>query len=432
MKCGTALTTVVLCLSVGRPLLASRTLTLRQALTLARRSGLGIVTAGAVVDEMTAAVTARREQYLPTLSLLANSSGGYATYPLEPGPPPIRVYSANVTTSLSASLNYPVYDFAYRAFLLQAALSDERAADARLIDDRQRASISAAQAYILLVRDSGVEAYLERSLLRRQQRRDVVRALADSGQRPATDGARADLDIRAATFALGAARAQTARQMAILSTCLGLDPTSQLDVASPDSSDLHLGKSQSDIVTLITERSPVVRFHLYAVAAALSRSEAAARRKLPTFGLRVDGYLSSNNVLSGYGLNGATVIGTAGAYLSWTLDPALWGAHRTFEAQESVERSEMHDAVRSETALVVQLLNELSADDALIDEATELASSSASLRDAQAVRYEAGLTSLLEVITAMAAEDEANLQVLTLTAIRDSARVDLKISLEEL
>ncbi len=410
----------------GKP---SEPITLRGAVEYALAHYPAVRAALEKKNAAAAAVGLSRTAYLPTASMLwqgnratRNNIFGLllpqSVIPSISGPVLPEANNDSVWGSGAGVLvGWEPFDFGYRRAGVDVARANERTATAELDLSKLGVASAAAERFIALASAQQGVRTAAADVERRESFAKVVHVLVTNELKPGADASRADAELAAARIAL--VRAQTAERInrAGLADLLGLFPAE----VKIDSTEL-LQRPPSAITQQDIQNHPAASAENDRVQAAAAQLHLAERSYYPHFQLQ--------SAVSGRG-TGANVDGTvAGGTTGLDLQRENWavGLTATFNVLDIFAQRERKKIAganqRAEEATYKQTLQDLNAQSeeaqatfegaVTIAQATPAELAAAQQGEAQArARYEAGLTSVLEVADAQSllvrAEGEDNL-----------------------
>lgn len=389
-----------------------RTLTLAEAVRIARRNPPAVLSAMARARAAEAQVAVARSSLLPSVTTTVSgnaffSNGGFVS--------PVGVLGG--TTGLSGSLwldgsvnaRWTIWDFGRTVQSVHAA---EQGADAARWDVRTAERVAmgqAAAAYYVVLSDGEMIAQARETLRQRERQLEIARGLVETGVRPPIEQTRAEVARDTARLDLTVAEATARNDCAALAAALALDPTVELNVLPPPEI------SVDDDPVRAAERALAHRYEITAARARLSQAEAqlAAARAgyLPTLGVSASGSVRYTERVNAPG-GGLSEIASAGVSLSVPVfDPVVNANVRAAEANVSSARATLDQQILTvRTEAVQSAIAVRSARQALAQAERVAAGAAANLVQAEG-RYAAGAASLLELVDAQAADANARVGV---------------------
>jgi len=397
---------------------SQRPITLTEALTLAAQNNLSLRVAAFEVtlarSQLSQAERARAGQLVLTGSFtrMNESDGGTIVFPAGtvpgmPGaltitlpPPTPNMYSAMLTYT------YPVFTGGRIESQIALARANVRGAEAALARTRQQVVLDVKQAYYqLLLAQAGTDV-AARTLASTDENLRVARARVAAGVSPRFDEVQAE--VSQANARQGIIRARNAVALAVqsLNALLALP----LDTALAPRETMGVVALRADTATFIRralEGRPELTEHQARVAAAMAAIESARANGRPA--LTLSGGPGFGN--SGVGTGSPTATGSWSVTLSATV-PLFDGGvttERIREAEVRVEQLRVVEAqlrqnieIEARRALInlASAAEELTTADKIVEQAQE------ALRIAN-VRFAAGVSTNLEVITAQASLSQA-------------------------
>lgn len=332
------------------------------------------------------------------VALSAGSSyGNAATVP--PGGPTGTTSSVGVSASLQL-INLQVQ------YQVQEAEAAVASAQASLVQARQSAGLTAAQAYFTVLRTQAVVATREAAVAQAEAQVRQAEAQVRAGVAARADVLQARASLAAAQVDLIAARNQVETAFAGLRAAMGLPLTESVTVAPPPAVPAPL-LSREQALAGASDRPEVVgaRATVVGAEAALALAEAQARPLLTV------ATSSSYDVWKEPATASNNVVWAVGATVTYSLIDGGRAQAAVAEARANLVGAQAKETLAVQSAQVDAVNAWLSLQDALarVDatRASEAAATEA-LRAAEG-RYQAGVGTIVEVLTARTAFQSASL-----------------------
>jgi outer membrane protein len=380
------------------------TVTLQQALDMARRVNPSIIQAQGSVDNAGAGKLQAMGAWLPSIS--ANSG-----YSAQPGRPyynttigdTVTPTSKSMSGSVSASLQ--IFDGFRRLAENRSASADQTSAQAALLNQEFQIALQTKQAFYTALATDELVRVSERSIQRAEEQLRMSRDKLAAGSAIRSDTLQALVELGNARLQLLQAQTGRSTAEANLARLIGVDGSVR---AAADSSLLQ--PAVLDTVELRTEavaQSPSVLQADAAVKVAEASVAVARAAYFPTLSA------SYSRSLSGPALN--TLDGTWSARLSLS-----WSIFNGFSREAGVTRSvtsrttaraQADDARRAVQAQLTQYLASLaSAEQSVAIAQASVAAATEGLR-VQQERYGLGMATIVDVLTSQISLDQAEVAI---------------------
>jgi outer membrane protein len=380
------------------------TVTLQQALDMARRVNPSIIQAQGSVDNAGAGKLQAMGAWLPSIS--ANSG-----YSAQPGRPyynttigdTVTPTSKSMSGSVSASLQ--IFDGFRRLAENRSASADQTSAQAALLNQEFQIALQTKQAFYTALATDELVRVSERSIQRAEEQLRMSRDKLAAGSAIRSDTLQALVELGNARLQLLQAQTGRSTAEANLARLIGVDGSVR---AAADSSLLQ--PAVLDTVELRTEavaQSPSVLQADAAVKVAEASVAVARAAYFPTLSA------SYSRSLSGPALN--TLDGTWSARLSLS-----WSIFNGFSREAGVTRSvtsrttaraQADDARRAVHAQLTQYLASLaSAEQSVAIAQASVAAATEGLR-VQQERYGLGMATIVDVLTSQISLDQAEVAI---------------------
>jgi len=309
--------------------------------------------------------------------------------------------ATTTTNSVTVAASLELVNLQTR-YQIKEAEAGVASAEAALVKTRQDAALSAGQAYFAVLEARAVVAAREAAVAQADAQVREAQARVQAGVAARADALQAQASLAAAQVDLIAARNQVEITFAQLRAAMGRPLTAALEVAPPPPPQaLPLTREQA--IAGAADRPEVVRAHadIAAAQAALALAEVQAR---PLFSVAT---ASSVDVLK----NPKEVVWSIGATVTLSLLDGGQAQAAVAEARANLAVAQAKEAEALQSAQVDALTAYVALQDALarVDatRASEAAASEA-LRAAEG-RYQAGVGTIVEVLTARTAFQSAGL-----------------------
>lgn len=393
---------------------AAETLTLREAVELARKQAPVLASARAKAQAADARASVARAPYFPTMT---GSLAGSATTSRDTqaqAPPRTGVFEfVNHFVSLTGrvGVQWTIWDFGKTSNAVDAA--DAIHKTAALSADNTEASLvgDVATAYLNVV---FLEQLRELAVATTTQREKFVllaKALVKSQIQPAVEELRAISRLEAARRDL-ASREQDAQDgRTILATLLGLDPTSKVAVAVPHLQDV---RGEASDVSHAMQQAETSHKSLAVAKASLEQqraeASASASKYLPTLALNLDGsyrfsqYDRTDPLINARSASAMVIL--SGPIFDISV-PNQVAASRADARQAEADLEQARRQVRSDAARGAQAVRTTAS---LMEHAKKAADASAIVLAVIQARYAQGLSSPLELFDAETTDIDARAQ----------------------
>ncbi len=308
---------------------------------------------------------------------------------------------STTTTSVTVAASVELVNLQTH-YLIKEAEAGVASAEAALVKARQDAALAAGQAYFAVLEAREVVAARETAVAQAEAQVREAAARVRAGVAARADALQAQASLAAAQVDLIAARNQVETTLAQLRAAIGRPLTGSIDVAPPPPPPA-VPVSREQALAAAADRPEVVRARadIAAAQAALALAEVQAR---PLFSV---GTSSSVDVLK----DPKEVIWSVGATVTLSLLDGGQAQAAVAEARADLAAAVAREAQALQTAQVDALTAWVALQDALArvtaTRASEAAASEA-LRAAEG-RYQAGVGTIVEVLTARTAFQTASL-----------------------
>jgi len=273
---------------------AVRTITLAEAVELARTQSVGVQTADLAVREREAAVSGARATGLPALSLYTTGGQRYGLGFDQTTGELTQTTTENI--QIGAEARYTLFDGFERRATVAGARADLAASEQQQERARQTAVSDVLRAFYQTVVDESAVRIAEENLESERQQYDLIEAQIRAGSRPEVEILQQD--ERVATAELTVLQARRAQQISALRLVrlLALDPAEDYRFVAPAvlSSTVPTLDEQALIAQALDRRGDV-----RANAAALTAAEAGSRAAR-------SGWYPSVSIVGGYGTSFTT------------------------------------------------------------------------------------------------------------------------------
>lgn len=352
-----------------------------------------------------------RAGFLPSVSVSSSPQFSISNGTQVVGPVTLNNTNITLQVDATASLRWTLWDFGRTSGSVEAAEIGARAATIDLEAARRSAISSAVSAFYTVVLDKeGIEtsrvtvSFRERSL-------EVARGYTDAGARPPIERTRAEVSLASARLDVANAEVAFRSDLVALAGALGIDALGELDVLVP------APLAPVEDVSLAAQRAAVDRPEVLASRVRTQQAdqqvENARRGLLPTLSASANaGVRFSQNWRYTEPMwtdtNGPSESVSAGVSLSWAVfDPTVRANIRLAEVNAATARmQEQQSIVSVRTEAVQAVVAARSAQQAL--EQTEALARGAAANLAQAQgRYEAGASTMIELVDAQVQDAQA-------------------------
>ncbi len=337
--------------------------------------------------------------------------------------PPGGATGTNTSATVSASLLLVNQQIRYQVIQAEAAVAS---AQASLGQARQSAALTAAQAYFSVLRTQAVVATREAAVAQAEAQVRQAAARVRAGVAARADVLQAQASLAAAQVDLIAARNQVETALAGLRAAMGLRLTDEVNAAPPPAPPA-LPLSRDQALAGASDRPEVVNAHANVVGAqaALALAEVRAQPLLTV------ATSSSYDVLKDPKTAPTDVVWSIGATVTYSLIDGGQAQGAVAEARANLAGAQAKEAQALQSAQVDAVNAWLSLQDALarVDatRASEAAATEA-LRAAEG-RYQAGVGTIVEVLTARTAFQSASLSRIQAEFDVQSAVVQLRYTI---
>jgi len=404
-----------------------RTISLDEALRIARDNQPALQAARAQARQATARIGEARAAYLPRVDAQTQyqrSTPNFLVSPMLLHTPLVKGYQAQNNLGAGDTVNYYlfgvsasqlIFDFWKTPSLISQAEAIEQASEA---DERTVAQVTALNvrvSYYGVLAAQQLVMVGEETVRNQQKHVEQVRRFVEAGQRTRFDQSSVELSLANAQLALVRARDALRLVRIRLNTAIGLDAPADYGVVEPPSSPATVeGKPARELIDEAEQHRPEV-----------IRAEAQVEAQRAGGRAALAGYLPSISALGG--VSGAKVEGFGPGYdwfvgvgLNWNLLNGLYTTKQVAEAQAgedaaTAQRASVHLAIVAD----IEEQQLAIADAAARSDLAESTVATATDRLQQAEhRYELGAGDVLEL-------DDAQVAVSNAKALRVQARYDM-------
>lgn len=407
-----------------------RVVTLAEAIAAARVDPPSVRNALSRVALADAQIDIARAQYYPSLTLSSSPSVRYSNQPITPT---LRLDNASVSIDATAQARMTLYDFGRTAANVSAAQRGRSASqeDAHLASLQAMASVAAA--YFSVLSDQETISSVRATIAQREARLRIAIGQVETGVRPPIDRVRAQVDLDSAELDLITAQARDQTDRAAMAAALGLDPVQSLRVVPVGEDALAGDDDPAHAAQAAVRARPEFLAAVRRLEQAESQREAAVAGLRPTLAANASGSVAYTQVLTGNGLAGVSESAGAGLQLVWSaFDPTVRANIRVTEANIAAARAALDaQSLTVRTAAVQAAINTRSAR-ASLDQAERVAAGAAANLELATGRYQSGVSPLLEIVDAQAADATARINVVRARLSLQLARVQLLAARGEL
>lgn len=395
----------------------ARNFTLQQALTYARDHAPSVLSAIAQAEAARAQVDVTRSALWPTLSasiggtasVAQGTNGGVAAI-VGVGVPTTSTPTGTLTGVASLDARWTIWDFGRTGSATRAAEASASAAIADSENARRVAMETVANAFFGVLADQEIVGTAERTVTQRRAQLAITSGLVDVGTHPPIERTRSEVALESALLDLQIARGTLAADLVSLCNALAIDPRTLLTLVAPAPIDAptaldvamqHAMQHRSDVQASqarLTQAEESIAAAHSAYAPSLSASASVVGRASDT-ATRTSASASAN----------------AGLTLTVPLvDGAITARTRAAQANQEAAQATFDALILNIRATVAQAAISVESARAAFTQSERLVErTAADLAQAQG-RYQAGVTSLLELVDAEAADASARLTVVRL------------------
>ena len=406
MRRGSLIVATGLALNLAPPAEAqSPTVTLEEAIQLAERVQPGVVQARGQVQTADAELRRAKGAYLPTLALSGVGSESYSGLRTRVDPTTNQIvgrsWTNSVGTTLSSSLD--LFTGFQRRAQTRAARATTEAASSGLVNARFQQRLTTTNQFFDALSAAQLVSVRESSVREAQEQLRASIAKMQVGTATRADTLTSRVNLGTAQVNLASARSDLAGAEAGLAHLIGR--TGRVSAAD-DSSFYHL--PMIDTTTLradAVQQSPQVQQALASARAARASVSAAKANYWPTLSLGASTGLNATQG-TGAGVNNTTRFSLQ---LSWNMFDGFTREAQivTQESNAEVADAQASDDARAVDAGMTTYLAQLEAARTSVDiTETSVVAGEENLR-VQRARYEQGVATIVDVLTAQATLDQA-------------------------
>jgi outer membrane protein len=384
--------------------------TLAEALRLAEQVQPGVVQAEGQVRTSGANVRSAKGAYLPSLSLSGSGNESYSGAGARVDPTTNQIVGSNWTSSAGATLSasWDLFTGFRRRANLRAANASSRAAEAGLVDARYQLRLTTTDQFFSALSSAQLVDVRLASVREAEEQLRAAIARLRAGSATRADTLTSRVNLGSAQLNLATAQSDLAAAEAGLARLIGRTGR----VAAADDSSFYQ-PPMTDTTTLRTEaleRSPRVQSALASARAARAAVAAARAAYWPTLSFGAStGYSGTRGTGTGFSNNSQLSL-----RLSWNL---FNGFAREAEIVSQESSADLADATASDDARAVDAgittyLAQLdAASTSIAITQTSVAAGDENLRVVRE-RYQLGVATIVDLLTAQAALDQARVDAL--------------------
>ncbi len=266
----------------------ARTLTLADAIALARANAPSVRAALARVTVEEARIDVARATTLPVLTASATGEAFLAHGALYvPGVVSTDTSYRYLTADATLSASWVMTDFGRTSRATRAAALTADAASRSARTEELAAATQAALAFHVVVYDDELRAVAEATLAQRERQLSITRALVKAGVRNPIDELRASVALEASKLDVAAADGTSRKDAASLASALALDPATGVNVTPAN--DVEVDSDPARAGDAAVRESPAVSELARQAEAARARGSAAHAGRYPTLASRASG-----------------------------------------------------------------------------------------------------------------------------------------------
>jgi outer membrane protein len=358
-----------------------------------------------------AQIAVSRAGFLPSLTLSGGASTQVSNGTQVLGPLALNNTNISLQLDASASFRWTLWDFGRTSGAVDSAEFGARASTLDIEAARRSAISAAVSAFyaVVLDKDSIENARVTATL--RARSLEVARGYTDAGARPDIERTRAEVALASSRVDVANAEVQFRSDIVALAGALGVDATTELDVASP--APLVAFEDPSLAAQRATVDRPEILANRIRTQQADQQVENARRGLMPTLsasasaGVRYTANWRYSEPMW-TDTRGPSESFNAGVTLSWAaFDPTVRANIRVAEANAAAARAQEAQSMVTVRTEAVQAVVAARAARQVFEQSEVLArGAAANLAQAQG-RYEAGAGTMLELVDAQAQDTQA-------------------------
>lgn len=395
----------------------SRSFTLQQALTYARDHAPSVLSAIAQAEAARAQVDVTRSALWPTLSaslggtasVAQGTNGGVAAI-VGVGVPTTSTPTGTLTGVASLDARWTIWDFGRTSSAARAAEAGANAAIADSANARRVAMETVANAFFGVLADQEIVGTADRTVTQRRAQLAITTGLVEVGTHPPIERTRAEVALESALLDLQIARGTLGADLVSLCNALAIDPRTSLSLVAPD---------PFDAPTELDVAMEHAMHHRSDVQASQARLTQAQESIAATHAGYAPSLAASASIVGRASDTAARTSASASANAGLTLtvplvDGAISARTRAAQANQEAAQATFDALILSIRATVAQAAISVESARAAFNQSERLVErTAADLAQAQG-RYQAGATSILELVDAEAADASARITVVRL------------------
>ncbi|MBK8169687.1 MAG: TolC family protein [Sandaracinaceae bacterium] len=412
-----------------------RAFTLQEALVYARDHAPTVLSAMANAEAARAQVDVTRSSLWPTLSasilgtasIVQGTAGGISAI-AGVGVPTSSTPTGNLTGVASLDARWTIWDFGRTRAATRAAEAGVEAAVADSVNSRRVAMEAVANAFFNVLSDQETVVVSERTLAQRRAQLEITTGLVEIGTRPPIERTRSQVAYDSAALDLQIARGTLAADIVALCNALAIDPRTQITLVPPPNLDVP-----TDLDAAL-ERAMHHRADVQAAQARVAQAEESVSSTNAAYAPSIAASASfAGRATDTASRTSASATATGGISLNIPIiDGAISARTRAAEANRDAAQQSFDALILNIRATIAQAAISVTSARAAMEQSARLEESAAAdLLQAQG-RYQAGVTSLLELVDAQAGDANARVTVVRLRAAWQLANVRLLSALGEL
>jgi outer membrane protein TolC len=404
-------------------------ISLAKAIELGRRHSFNLKSSRAQADSADASASSARAGYYPTLTGQVMGQGT-AQYDVNPQPVAPFIYRTQQNViglgAASASLRWTVYDFGKTGNGVDSAEANATEAHANVANTELGVVSSVVNAYVTLAYKEKLRDVMKATLSQRERLVILAKGMVKQGLQPQLEEIRAVARADSARRDLASSEADVLDARAVLTSLLGMPPSSGLHVSVP-----HFARVDTNVQTASHDAE-----HLPSVVAAQSDLESknasvdqAYSRYLPNINLQSDARYSLVRYDDPAGITYPTRTLSGGIVITGTIfDLSLSANVDAAKANAAASEASLSEAKRDATREATRAAFAVTSQATMLENAKKAADGAAAVLTIVQARYLQGLSSPVELIQAESDDSDARVALATAEMSHALAVVQLLIN----
>lgn len=402
----------------------TRTITLDEAVRLARRNAPATVQARNTVRQNGASVRTNYASFLPTISANsgANRSEGQALNPSGALVPVVRPWAG----SHGVSAQFEIFDAGRRYFNLRAAQANVDVAEAAEISQNFTVALTVKQQYFAVLAARESEGAARKQLEQAEQQLRAATARVAAGAATRSDSLRSSIAVGDARLAMLEAANSLAGGNAFLSRLVGSEE--MLTAVASDTSDTGEISLSEDELMALAEQGPAVRQALASRTASKQLARSAKTPYLPTLSMSFGAnYNSGSDDFQLWG-DQSNYLYSTNIRLNFPIFNGLGREENVVRARiaEDNAQAQLRDSRLNQRQQMVQFLGAFRTAEARVQiQQSSVQAGEEDLRVMQE-RYNLGASTLLELLQSQTTLDEARRQLISARLAARTAKAQIE------